>query len=275
MDLKGSLVDTHLKIYPNQKLLDFLKTVPLSDNLPHNILQVVKGSKGTSKGYSIDNKKPTLLTTSDIENLKKIDKLSCEINKTNTCKHIPKYEDNDNDSKLAAEKDINNHVRDLSKENTNEDNDNISKGFVEKDINNHVNDFSKENINKEDKDDTSKTSAKNDDDNDEKDFLKENSNEKHQDEAFLVTSDLNWLYDYLKLKRSNGDKDTPYLHTLLADAHIEVPRNETIKRNPVLEARCVKLRAQQEAREYRKMTKGVDNVRMRFPEDSISYQCKY
>ncbi|CAH0724681.1 unnamed protein product, partial [Brenthis ino] len=248
----------------------------------------------------IDNQKPIFLTTSDIEKLKKIEKLFYESDKTSTCKDIPKYEDNDNILKVSAEKDINdhvkglskesinkdkiskasaeedinNHVRDLSNGSTNEgDKINISNASAEKDTDNHVNDFSKESINKEDKDDISKTSAKNDK-NHEKENLKEDSNEKHKDEVFLVRADLNWLYDYLQLKRSNGDKDTPYLHTLLADAHIEVPKNEMIKRNPVLEARCVKLRSQQEAREYRKMTKGVDNVRMRFPEDSISYQLK-
>ncbi|RVE54450.1 hypothetical protein evm_000935 [Chilo suppressalis] len=61
--------------------------------------------------------------------------------------------------------------------------------------------------------------------------------------GFLNTFDIDWLYNYVREKKNK-------------------------------EARCVKLRAQQEAREYRKMTKGVDNVRMRFPEDSISYQLK-
>lgn len=90
---------------------------------------------------------------------------------------------------------------------------------------------------------------------------------------YLNTADIDWLYNYLNRKRSEGN--VPYLHELLEGCNIEMPKNRVIKRNPVLEARCVKLRAQQEAREYRKMTKTVDNVRLRFPEDSISYQCKY
>ncbi|CAG9581215.1 unnamed protein product [Danaus chrysippus] len=93
-------------------------------------------------------------------------------------------------------------------------------------------------------------------------------------DSFLVTSDLDWLYNYIKCRRNEGDKNIPYLHTLLTGVHVDVPENEVLKRNPVLEARCVKLRAQQEAREYRKMTKGVDNVRMRFPEETIAYQLK-
>lgn len=96
-----------------------------------------------------------------------------------------------------------------------------------------------------------------------------------RDGPYLLTSDLDWLFSHLQKRRTNGEEDIPYLHVLLEGSHIETPQNKILKRNPDLEARCVKLRAQQEAREYRQMTKSVDNVRMRFPEDSISYQCKY
>ncbi|KAL4716532.1 hypothetical protein ACJJTC_010196 [Scirpophaga incertulas] len=88
---------------------------------------------------------------------------------------------------------------------------------------------------------------------------------------YLTVFDIDWVFLYINEQR-RCNKDIPYLHDLLEGCKIELPNNEIIKRNPILEARCVKLRAQQEAREYRKMTKGVDNVRMRFPEDSISYQ---
>lgn len=91
------------------------------------------------------------------------------------------------------------------------------------------------------------------------------------DETFLEIVDLEWLYTYLQTSRKNGVKETPYLHMLMEGSKIHLPENKVIKRNPDLEARCVKLRAQQEARDYRKMTKTVDNVRMRYPEDSISY----
>ncbi|KAG6447368.1 hypothetical protein O3G_MSEX004920 [Manduca sexta] len=95
-----------------------------------------------------------------------------------------------------------------------------------------------------------------------------------ENEKFLTTTDIDWLYNYVYERRGEGNKKVPYLHELLKGVQVEMPNNKVIKRNPVLEARCVKLRAQQEAREYRKMTKSVDNVRMRFPEDSINYQLK-
>lgn len=103
-------------------------------------------------------------------------------------------------------------------------------------------------------------------------------NAKEESKLHLTTADIDWLYTYLQQKRkinADGDKKVPYLHALLEGSSIKTPKNQVIKRNPVLEARCVKLRSQQEAREYRAMTKSVDNVRMRFPEDSISYQSKY
>lgn len=43
-------------------------------------------------------------------------------------------------------------------------------------------------------------------------------------------------------------------------------------RNPELEARVQRLKKEQEDREYRAMTKNVDTVRMRHPDDSIGYQ---
>ncbi|XP_026496588.1 uncharacterized protein LOC113401074 isoform X1 [Vanessa tameamea] len=219
MDLKGSLVDTNLKIYPTETLIKFLKTIKPSDELPHNISEIVTGSnKAIFKTYSSDKIKPIHLTSSDIEYLKKIKETHPDIVSEETVLNPPVTESTN--TKVEGKND-------------------------EKDENN-----------KSDKEKHNTTS------------------EKTNTDVFLVTADIDWLYNYLKIKNSNGEEDIPYLHTLLEGSLIEVPENETIKRNPVLEARCVKLRAQQEAREYRKMTKGVDNVRMRFPEDNISYQLK-
>ncbi|KPI97557.1 Transmembrane protein 199 [Papilio xuthus] len=103
--------------------------------------------------------------------------------------------------------------------------------------------------------------------------VQETQDDDKNNKLFLNTSDLDWLYIYINKKREEG-KDVPYLHVLFEGSQIVLPENSIVKRNPDLEARCVKLRAQMEAREYRKMTKSVDNVRMRFPEDSISYQMK-
>lgn len=95
------------------------------------------------------------------------------------------------------------------------------------------------------------------------------------DESYLETFDIEWLYSYIEQERNIKKNNIPFLHELLEGSKIIVPENKVIKRNPDLEARCVTLRAQQEAREYRKMTKTVDNVRMRYPEESISYQLKH
>lgn len=108
----------------------------------------------------------------------------------------------------------------------------------------------------------------------ESDGKKSASNVTDKDKDYLTTPDIEWLYTFLQGQRNKG-KNVPYLHELLEESNIETPENQVLKRNPTLEARCVKLRAQQEAREYRAMTKGVDNVRIKFPEDSISYQCEY
>ncbi|XP_046962202.1 uncharacterized protein LOC124531731 isoform X1 [Vanessa cardui] len=217
MDLKGSIVDTNIKIYPTETLIKFLKTITPSDELPHNISEIVTGNnKATFKTYSSDETKPIHLSSSEIDYLKKIKESHPDIVSDETISTPPVTETN---TKVEGNKD-------------------------EKDGNNKS---------------------------DEKPDM---TSEKKNSDVFLVTADIDWLYNHLKVKRDNGEKNIPYLHTLLEGARIEVPENETIKRNPVLEARCVKLRAQQEAREYRKMTKGVDNVRMRFPEDNISYQLK-
>ncbi|KAL9694766.1 hypothetical protein quinque_014051 [Culex quinquefasciatus] len=53
-----------------------------------------------------------------------------------------------------------------------------------------------------------------------------------------------------------------------------LPENEQQKRNAELEARCQKLRKEQEAREYEAMTRNVDNVRTHMPQDTIAFQMK-
>ena len=58
---------------------------------------------------------------------------------------------------------------------------------------------------------------------------------------------------------------TLYLHELLEHSDIHLPEYEPPPRNPELEARCQKLRAEQADQEYRKMTKNVNFVKK--PED--------
>lgn len=90
---------------------------------------------------------------------------------------------------------------------------------------------------------------------------------------YLLLTDLKFLNKILKEKRKISE-DVPYLYELLENSKIILPQNEIIARSPELEARCVKLRQEQQNREYRSMTKNVDSVRRHMPEDTIAYQLK-
>lgn len=89
----------------------------------------------------------------------------------------------------------------------------------------------------------------------------------------LKVDDVKWLYATLKQMRQS-DPATPYLHTLLSGCQMELPVNPVQERNPVLEARCQRLRKEQEDREYHRMTKNVDSVRKHMPEETMAYQMK-
>jgi len=53
--------------------------------------------------------------------------------------------------------------------------------------------------------------------------------------------------------------DLPYrFHELVTTAEIKLPSPVYAERNPELEARCQRLRIEQENREYKRMTEGVD-----------------
>ncbi|XP_045528153.1 uncharacterized protein LOC123716438 [Pieris brassicae] len=214
MDLKGPLVNTNLRIYPSLKLIEFIKTIPVTKEVPGNIVTYIKSENKTSLdiNYDVIDTKQTILTETDYNIINKI--------------------------KTFVESDETSKDKDEIKENVN---------------------YNKDASELEDRNDAVNIQIK--------------KEEEEVDVPFLTTSDLDWLYIYLKSKHDKGEK-APYLHALLQSSEVKVPQNKILKRNPDLEARCVKLRAQQEAREYRKMTKGVDNVRIRYPEDSISYQIK-
>ncbi|RZF46978.1 hypothetical protein LSTR_LSTR011841 [Laodelphax striatellus] len=64
------------------------------------------------------------------------------------------------------------------------------------------------------------------------------------------------------------------LHELLLGCDIGLPRPVEVKRSAQLEERIQKLKQEQHEREYRDMTKNVDNVRVRHPEDTIAFQMK-
>lgn len=90
----------------------------------------------------------------------------------------------------------------------------------------------------------------------------------------LDLNDLKWLNGLLVQRRKAG-KSVEYLHELLRGSRPILPKNEVIERNPELEARCQRLRREQEHRRYQAMTKNVDSNRQHAPDDTIGYQCKF
>ncbi|XP_012284857.1 transmembrane protein 199 [Orussus abietinus] len=91
--------------------------------------------------------------------------------------------------------------------------------------------------------------------------------------VLLKVKDVKWLNAYLEKYRKNSEENV-YIHELLEDADVLLPEPTITPRNPELEARIQRLTARQNAREYEAMTKSVDPVRKRLPEDTIAYQMK-
>lgn len=101
---------------------------------------------------------------------------------------------------------------------------------------------------------------------------KETNKGQSKKKTFHITlKDVKWLDRVLKERRKNGQTEL-YLHELLENCELVLPENEVIERNPELEARCVRLRRQQEEYEYHKMTRNVDNSFKDAPDDTISFQ---
>lgn len=81
------------------------------------------------------------------------------------------------------------------------------------------------------------------------------------------------LSEVKQLKEELGDSS--YLCDLIDIAELKLPENEIAERNPVLEKRIQRLKAEQEQRVYNSMTKNVDSSRKFMPEETISFQCKF
>lgn len=92
-------------------------------------------------------------------------------------------------------------------------------------------------------------------------------------DTYFYLPDLVWLNNFFSVLRQEHELKC-YLHEFLPGCELILPDNEVIARNPVLEARCQKLREEQQNREYRKMTKNVDAVLKNYPEDTLAYQMK-
>jgi len=103
---------------------------------------------------------------------------------------------------------------------------------------------------------------------------KRQQKEKERAKLTINLNDIKWLNEKLVEKRKVDVDFNLYLNELMVGSRLVLPKNEIVERNPVLEARCVRLRLEQEARMYNRMTKNVDSVRTRLPEDTISYQIK-
>lgn len=102
--------------------------------------------------------------------------------------------------------------------------------------------------------------------------IKKSTKDKQKD-ILLKLNELRWLNKYLEEYRTIN-MESIYLHELLQEDDIKLPTPKVTPRNPELEARMQKLRAQQNAIKYRAMTKNVDTATRNLPEDSISYQMK-
>nr|CAI5835380.1 unnamed protein product [Callosobruchus analis] len=89
----------------------------------------------------------------------------------------------------------------------------------------------------------------------------------------LSLQDIYWLYEHIQYDNKVQEENI-YLHELLEGSQIILPKNKIIPRNEELEKRCQKLKAEQDNRVYHEMTKNVDNVKKRYPEDSLGYQLK-
>lgn len=105
---------------------------------------------------------------------------------------------------------------------------------------------------------------------------RERAKKKERDRSKLTLNlnDLRWINQYLCEKREVNE-NAGYLHELLEGSKLVLPQNEILQRNPELEARCVRLRREQDERSYKTMTKNVDCSRTHAPDDTISYQGKW
>ncbi|KAL2734212.1 transmembrane protein 199 [Vespula squamosa] len=99
------------------------------------------------------------------------------------------------------------------------------------------------------------------------------SNRKKSNDVLLKLSDINWLNNYLQEYRKTATEKV-YLHEILEGVDVILPTPKITPRNPELEARIQKLTAQQNAKEYKAMTKSVDPIRKYLPEETLAYQLK-
>lgn len=81
----------------------------------------------------------------------------------------------------------------------------------------------------------------------------------------ISADDLEWVYERTRKQELSISE---------MGLELELPVPDVTPRNPVLEKRCQRLRLEQDNRDYRAMTKMVDSVRYKEPEESLAYQMK-
>lgn len=105
----------------------------------------------------------------------------------------------------------------------------------------------------------------------EKTSTKENENKSGK----LTKKDKLTTLTLSELKELKEELEFPvFLCDVIEGAVVKLPENEIVERNPVLEKRIQRLKAEQEQRVYNSMTKNVDSSRKYQPEETISFQRK-
>jgi len=92
------------------------------------------------------------------------------------------------------------------------------------------------------------------------------------EDVHLCLADIKWLQEQFVISRDSARPNS--FHDLIIGCDIKLPQPVAEPRNQELEARIQRLKAEQANREYKAMTKNVDAVRRREPEESIAYQSK-
>ncbi|XP_074641507.1 vacuolar ATPase assembly protein VMA12-like [Tubulanus polymorphus] len=77
-----------------------------------------------------------------------------------------------------------------------------------------------------------------------------------------------------RIHKQDENKQVPYLHELLEGCEIKIPKFELPPRNPELEARIQRLKAEQANREYKEMTKNVSHHILEKKENTFGQDAK-
>jgi len=79
------------------------------------------------------------------------------------------------------------------------------------------------------------------------------------DEELLTAQDVRWIYERRGLLKKRDKGEGPqHFHELIKDCQMVLPEPKFPPRNPELEARIQRLKAEQAEREYKRMTSNVD-----------------